>query len=191
MLIKIGFYLLSMVFFLIIVIILGTDIPYYFGDNWEFIGLERLFEKGVIVPMVCTILLLSALFFHFWLNYFNRRTRLGKIRIDSTENLNKEVMSFVASYFIPLVSFSISTTWRHVVALFLLFWLIGVIYIKSDIYYCNPTLLVLGYRVYKVIGTTTTNSTFVRNIIVKGEIKEGDNIEYIDIDNNTSFAFKL
>ena len=59
--IKIGFYLLSMVFFLIIVMILGTNIPYYFGDNWEFIGLERLFEKGVIVPMVCTILLLSAL----------------------------------------------------------------------------------------------------------------------------------
>lgn len=83
--IKIGFYLLSMVFFLIIVMILGTNIPYYFGDNWEFIGWERLFDKGVIVPIVCTLLLLSALFFHFWLNFFKGRTKLGKIRIDYAE----------------------------------------------------------------------------------------------------------
>ena len=76
---------MSMVFFLIIVIILGTDIPYYFGDNWEFIGWKRLFDKGVIVPMVCTILLLSVLFFHFWLNFFKGRTKLGKIRFDYAE----------------------------------------------------------------------------------------------------------
>ena len=180
-----------MVFFLIIVIILGTDIPCYFGGDWEFIGWELLLDKGVIVPIVCSILLMWALFFHLWLNYFNKGTQLGKITIDSVENLNKDVMSFVASYFIPLVSFSIITTWRHVVVLSFLFLLIGGIYIKSDIYYCNPTLLVLGYRVYMVRGTTTANKTFTRIIIVKGEIKEGDEINYINIDKNTCFAFKL
>ena len=191
MIVKSGFYLLSMVFFLIIVIILGADIPIYFGDDWVFIGLIGLLDKGVLVPIICSVLLIIALFFHVWINFYKKGTKLGPLRIDSVENVNKDVMSFVASYFIPLVSFSIGTTWRHVTVLFLLFMLIGAIYVKADMYYCNPTLIIMGYRVYKVSCTTTTNSKIDRIIIVKGEIKEEDNIKYINIDNNTCFAFKV
>ena len=157
---KVGFYLLSMVFFLVIVMILGTSIPVYFGSDWVFMGWDIVFSKGVVTDT-------------------------------KFENVSSNVMSFVASYFFPLVSFNLGTTWRHIVVLALLFVIIGIIYVKADIYYCNPTLLLLGFRTYKVHGKFCENIEFKKTIIVWGHMKDGDKFKYIPIDDNTSFAYKI
>jgi hypothetical protein len=149
---KIGFYLLSMVFFLIIVMILGTKIPFYFGDDWVFLGWKALCLKGVLIPIICSLLILVSFFFCWWLYKWNKGSRLGTVTETKYENVSGDVMSFVASYFFPLVSFNIGTTWRHVAVLGVLFVIIGLIYIKSNIYYCNPTLHIFGFRAYKTTG---------------------------------------
>ena len=188
---KLGFYLLSMVFFLVIVMILGTSIPICFGG--VFLGWRVFLRRGVLIPTVCIILLCVTFFFCCRLCKLGKGTKLGPVTNTTYTNVSSDVMSFVASYFFPLVSFSIGTTWRHVVVLGILFVLIGLIYIKSDIYYCNPTLLLLGFRTYKVTGMVnqTQNINFDKTIIVWGSMKNGDEFKYIDIDVNTCFAFKI
>lgn len=188
---KIGFYLLSMVFFLIIVILLGTDIPVCFEKNAEFIGWKVFLRMGVIIPIVCGILLLMAGFFVCWLNHKSKGTRLGPITINEISNVNSEIMSFVAAYFFPLVGFNYSTTWKHVVVLAGLFILLGAIYIKGDIYYCNPTLSVLGYRTYKVIGLMNNGDPIRQTVITRDGLSVNDRFKYITIDSNTCFAYKL
>lgn len=188
---KIGFYLLSMVFFLIIVIILGTDIPVCFEENAQFIGWSVLFKMGVIIPIVCGFMLLYACYFAYWLNHKSKGTRIGPITISEISNVNSDIMSFVAAYFFPLVGFNYSTTWKHVVVLAGLFILIGVIYIKGDVYYCNPTLSILGYRTYKVIELNGLNKTFDKIVITRQKMSLGDKFKYINIDSNTCFAYKI
>ncbi len=189
---KIGFYLLSMLFFLIIVMILGTKIPVYFGDDWEFIGLEVFGRQGVIIPLVCSILLILSLLFCVWLWQWNKGSRMGPVTEVKYENVSSDVMSFVASYFFPLVSFNLSATWQHVVVLGILFVLIGAIYVRADIYYCNPTLLLLGFRVYKATGKYVKNKKFEMTVISWGKlISDEDDIKYIPIDEKTCFAYKI
>jgi len=187
---KIGFYLLSMLFFVVIVLILGTDIPIHFGSDYEFIGWKEVFtRKGTLVPIICFFLLILTAFFVYWLHHKKSGSRLGPITISEIENVNSEVMSFVASYFIPLVSFNISTTWRHIAVLFGLFILIGFIYIKANIYFCNPTLSVLGYHVYRIKGLTTDKRSIKMTIITNRRLTTNDTFMYIPIDPTTSFAY--
>lgn len=188
---KIGFYLLSMVFFLIIVMILGTDIPVYFWENTQLVGWNNFFKMGIIIPIVCGILLLFAGGFAFWLNHKSKGTKLGPITINEISNVNSEIMSFVAAYFFPLVGFNYSTTWKHVVVLAGLFILIGAIYIKGDIYYCNPTLSILGYRTYKMSGMANNGDPFSQTVITRDRLSVNDRFKYIIIDSNTCFAYKL
>lgn len=103
---KIGLYLLSMVFFLIIVMLLGTDIPVCFEKDAEFVGWNVFLRIGVIIPIVCGVLLVLTGYFVCWLNRQGKGTRLGPITISEVGNVNSEIMSFVAAYFFPLVGFN-------------------------------------------------------------------------------------
>lgn len=188
---KIGFYLLSMLFFVIIVIILGTKIPYYFGSDYVFLGVNVFLRKGVLVPIICGLLLIATAYFVYRLHHHNKGSRLGPISIEEIENVNSDIMTFVASYFFPLVSFNIGTTWRHIIVLFGLFVLIGVIYIKANIYYCNPTLSIMGYHVYKISGLSTNKRIIRCTIISHKKLSNGDKFKYIPIDSSTYFVYKI
>lgn len=171
--------------------LLGTDIPVCFEKDAEFIGWNVFLRIGVIIPIVCGILLVLTGYFVCWLKHKSKGTKLGPITIIEISNVNSEIMSFVAAYFFPLVGFNYSTTWKHVVVLAGLFILIGAIYIKGDIYYCNPTLSILGYRTYKIKGMTTNKTLFEQTVITRNKMLAGDRFKYITIDSNTCFAYKL
>jgi hypothetical protein len=122
----------------------------------------------------------------------SKGTLLGPILISEAKNINFDIMSFFASYCFPLVSFSINDSWRHVIVLGFLFILIGKIYVGADIYYYNPTLLLFGFRVYRIKGTIVgARDEIEKVVIVRGTISIGDKLKYIPIDNTTYYAIKL
>ena len=180
--IKVGFYLLSMFFFFFFV---------YFGSDWEFIGWNVFRQQGVVIPIICCLLISASLLFCLWLFQWNKGSKLGPVTEATYKNVSGDVMSFVASYFFPLVSFNLGSTWQHAVVLAFLFVLIGAIYIRADIYYCNPTLMLLGFRVYEAEGRVNKNGSFKQVVISWGKIIDGDDIKYIPIDDKTSFAYKI
>ena len=189
--IKISFYLLSMVFLFLIIIILGTDIPVSFDDDAMFIGVwECITRRGVMIPIVCVVLLIYTVCYTFYLKHKIRGTKLGPIIIKNIENVNNDILAFVGTYFFPLVSFGLSEHWQHLVVLCLLFIIIGVIYVRADIYYTNPTLLLLGYRVYRIEGELD-GLRIKKIIIIKGELHLEEEIKYIPIDDVTYYAKKM
>ena len=73
-----------------------------------------------------------------------------------------------------------------------LFILIGKIYVGADIYYYNPTLLLFGFRVYRVKGTIVgARDEIEKVVIVRGIITNGDKLKYIPIDKTTYYAIKI
>lgn len=187
---KLGFYLLSMLFFIAIVAILGTSIPVCLDGS--FVGFKYLFtEIGTIVPIVSTILFLYILIFLSFIRTRMRSTKMGPSTIVKIENVSADTMSFVASYFFPLVSFSVNEKWRHFIVLVLLFILIGLIYIKSNIYYLNPTLIVFGYKIYRVEWRIAGHKGTENNIVIsRCDLSVNDNFKFIRIDHTTLYAVK-
>ena len=182
---KWGFYLLSMTFFLIIVIILGFKTPISWTDCYS--------KPGICVSIICALLLLITAVFGIYLHSVKSKgTLLSSILISEAKNINFDIMSFFASYCFPLVSFSISNSWRHIIILGFLFILIGNIYVGADIYYYNPTLLLFGFRIYRIKGTIVgVKEDIEKVVIVRGTISIGDKLKYIPIDKTTYYAIKL
>ncbi len=65
------------------------------------------------------------------------------------ENTGKATLQYFLTYIVPLLAFNL-TDWQEFVTFGIIFFIIGVLYIKSDLIYLNPTLLLLRFNIYKV-----------------------------------------
>lgn len=70
-------------------------------------------------------------------------------QIIAVKNRSSEALIYIASYMIPFVLLDINN-WRDVLALIALFWLVGSIYIRSNLVYINPTLNLFRYGMYEI-----------------------------------------
>lgn len=71
------------------------------------------------------------------------------MKILKIEKINYEHLTFLATYIIPLITFDFEKE-RYVLVLAVLLIIMGVIYIKTDFFYANPSLALLGFNIYKV-----------------------------------------
>ena len=106
--------------------------------------------------------------------------------IKSIRNENYEYLTFLTTYIIPLICIDL-TKIRYVIVLIVLLILIGYIFIKMNLYYGNPTLALMGYRLYRA---ETENSVDSEEIILisKDYLAKGKSIKWIEIDKNVWFA---
>ena len=105
------------------------------------------------------------------------------------ENLNWEHLTFLVTYVIPVLSFDLDFDLaknRNGLMFFFVLLVIGFIYVKTNMYYNNPTLAILGYYIYKV---NTTNKKHIL-LISKEALVEENRIEYKHISDNIYFAIK-
>ncbi len=88
-------------------------------------------------------------------------------------------LTFLSTYIIPLITFNLNESRSFIVVIVLLL-MIGVIYLKSNLYYLNPTLLLFGYRIYKAKSNTKSVVLIAKNTIPEMEY----NSKYINLGNN-------
>jgi len=137
-----------------------------------------------IFSVVCLLLMFVGIGIFFRLNYTVVQSAKTLPReIKEIENINFETLSFLATYIIPLLTFTLDGL-RSIIILVTMIILIGIIFIKTNAFYTNPTLAVLGFRVYKV----STDQLKDAVIIVKGKLVLGDKIETKLIDDNIYIA---
>jgi hypothetical protein len=66
------------------------------------------------------------------------------------ENTGKYVLQYFLTYVIPFLTVEI-LDWQDLATYGIIFFIIGILYIKSDLIYLNPTLLLLRYNIFKVV----------------------------------------
>ena len=129
----------------------------------------------VFFIFLISLAFLSYVVFHHNSKYGNRQM---KEFTDITAS-DFDHLTFLSTYIIPLITFNLNEL-RNFVVVFVLLLMIGVIYLKSNLYYLNPTLLLFGYKVYKA---KSGNKSVV--LIIKGNLPSiSDNIQYKDLGNN-------
>lgn len=157
---KIELYIVSLWLLFLLIIVNRTQIEICWGCN--FIGFKQLFLDNII-PTIALSLFLLGFIFYFRFRYAINGTALLPIKIKKIENSNYEHLTFLTTYIIPLICFDLSQT-RYAIDLLILLIIIGAIYVKTNMFYANPTLALLGYNVYKV------------------ETSQGENVIYISRD---------
>jgi hypothetical protein len=82
------------------------------------------------------------------------------------------------------VGFSLENS-RQIINLGITLGIIGTIYVRTNLFYANPTLSLLGFRVYEAnIGSDRVI------LISKQELDDNDVINCITLDRKTFFAKK-
>jgi hypothetical protein len=173
--------------------VLTIDVPITFSKNYVFIGFEELIKRNVI-PIISFVFLLLGIVYCFCFDYKFRGTAPLQINVQNVENVNYEHITFLTTYIIPLLSFDISNI-RYLMLLFLLLIIICAIYIRTNLFYANPTLALLGYHIYKITGyrIKEQNMDSYENIIViaKTNILLNDEIQLIFLSDNIYFGRKV
>lgn len=121
---------------------------------------------------------------------FRDRLRSSKefpITIKECKSINYENLSFLTTYVIPLICFPMETA-REIVVMFLLIIAIGCIFIKTNLFYSNPSLVLLGFSVYQISDKSQKLVDAV--VIAKGKLQIGDKISYLALGDNVYFAKK-
>ena len=67
---------------------------------------------------------------------------------------------------------------------------LGILFVKTNVYYQNPTLALMGFNLYEV--DMTYKGTEINNVIVivEGKLYKNDNINKHAIDENEIFYCK-
>ena len=66
------------------------------------------------------------------------------------ENTSKATLEYFLTYVVPLLAFNLSG-WQEFSIFGIVFFIIGVLYVKSDLIYMNPTLILLRFNIYKLV----------------------------------------
>ena len=186
---KVGLYIISLGLLFVFVIVIKIEVPVCFGESCEFIGFKNLITKNII-PIICFMFLIWGLFEYYRFRYDLRGTTDIPFQIKKIESVNYEHLTFLATYVIPLVGFDFDST-RYLIVLGVLLVVMGVIYVKTDLFYANPSLALLGFHIYKVDGNFKGNEN--RNdliLITMNKLSKDDRVSYIKLDERIFYAVK-
>jgi len=107
--------------------------------------------------------------------------------IKKIEGINYEHLTFLATYVVPLISFDFDSS-RQMMVLALLLVIMGIIYIKTDLFYANPSLALLGFHIYRVDGDFKNGNRDGIILIARERLSEGQKVEYIKLDDRIYYA---
>lgn len=133
-------------------------------------------------------------FFAFWRFKYKiiESSKQGPWQIEEIENISFENLGFLATYIIPLLCFDLDfnlDAGRNALMLLLVIVAIGAVYIKANLYYTNPSLALMNFRVYRI---TFKNQGEIKEAIIltREKLNVADKIFARHIDENVYFTQK-
>jgi hypothetical protein len=183
---KFELYVLSLWLLFLLIIVVTIDIPFCFGERCSFIGFPELAKRNV-VPIIALVCVLIGVLFYFRFDYKISGSKSIPVSISSVEDMNYEHLTFLTTYIIPLICFNL-TSERYLIVLGLLLVVIGLIYVKTDKFYANPTLALLGFQLYSAVVTRRTGQKVKVVLISKDRLQDGSQIQFLELDSRVYYA---
>lgn len=183
---KLELYLLSLWFLFLLIIVVTVDIPVCVGDGCGFVGWSILLEKNWISLIAAILLLMGAI---FYARFDHRVSGSGSIPlvVSEVQDINYEHLTFLTTYIIPLICFNLTSV-RYLIALAMLLVVIGFIYVKTDKFYVNPTLALLGFRLYTAKITLKSGEIIPVTLITKDRLSDQNLVRYLALDSKVFYV---
>ncbi len=183
---KIELYIISLWLLFLLIIVVTINVPICFEKSCSFIGFNELISMNII-PLISLIFFSLGILFFLNFKYKLAGSQQNRIKVKEIENKNYEHLTFLSTYIIPLIAFDLTKT-RYAIVLFMLLIAIGMMYVKTNMFYTNPTLALLGYKIYKVNATFRTGDEDGIIIISREDISSGDTLSYKKIHENIYYV---
>lgn len=186
--VKLRFYFMSLWLLFLLVFILTLDITGWFSQDGQFIGIVPLLQKNWLAFISAIFVILG------WILVFIEKYKWAGVtnppyKIEAIKNQNYEYLIFITTYIIPLICMDL-TKIRYVIALAILLIFIGIIFIKMDLYCANPTLALMGYRLYRadISGVDAPDGVI---LISKDRLLKNTHIKWIPIEKYVWIAKEI
>lgn len=112
--------------------------------------------------------------------------------VESNNITDQHFLGYFSLFVLSAVSFDLSKVNMAVVFVFIIV-MIGIVYIKNQLFYINPFLNIFGYNFYKISyiedNKIKTNYVFCKNDIVVGlgyYVKFNKNFSFVDCSKNNA-----
>lgn len=184
---KIRFYIMSLWLLFLLQFVLTVNVACIWDDNGQFTGIQNLLRNNFL-SVTNLFLLALGIIFAKRTEYEWAGVKNPPHKVTSVKDENYEYLTFLTTCIIPLACININTdTIRNGIVMGILLIAIGMILIRMDLYYGNPTLALMGYRISRV---NIDNSEVKGDIILisKDRISPGQSIKWIEIDENVWIA---
>lgn len=124
-----------------------------------FVIFALLDSWGAGAPSIIAVVLAAASVsgLAFFMSQSERLQRID-VKVDRARHRDGDAIGYVITYLVPFVGFQ-NPAPRLQLALLLLVAVIAALYLRSHLFYVNPVLSLLGYRLYE--GETETGRTFI------------------------------
>lgn len=171
------------------------NIPICFERDAEFIGWATLWKNTWFGWTIITVsILLECGIYRLFQSVCERESGDSSEKVVEITDRNFELVSFVTSIFLPLISFQYDQL-SHWIVTILIVCLIGYIYCKSNGYYTNPTLALFGYHLYDVTldnmkEDDAHHSQREVTLLVQSSLQKGDHVRCVNLSNEVSYAKK-
>jgi len=134
--------------------------------NWTFNFLNTFLLIILIFMLFSSVLILVKTIKE--LNDFNGE----KIKLIKKENLtHQNFLGYFSLFVLFAVTFEIEM-YSMALIFFIILFLIGVVYIKNDMYFINPLLNLMGYSFYNIEYETINGELKTVNIFYRGLLEE-------------------
>jgi hypothetical protein len=111
-------------------------------------GLLESFGAGW-PSIVCFAIAGASLVFLFLALSTWRTLGASRVTVARARHRDADVIGYVATYVVPFAALGVES-WRQKVALLGFLVLVGVLYIRAHLFYVNPILSAIGYRLFEV-----------------------------------------
>ncbi|MFZ6773245.1 anti-phage protein KwaA [Undibacterium sp. SXout7W] len=189
--IKVGMYLLSLWLLLVLIFVNKIDVNLCF--DCKFATLKQLCDIALknYLPLICVIVLVVSIGFYIAFTRIIEGAKDGPFKVIEIEDKTADHLVFLATYVIPLLSFNLDTL-RQIVTLVITLSLIGAIYVRTNLFYANPTLSLLGFKIctvkFEQNGAGVPTGTAV--LITREDIDLNTCVNMLRLDKNIFFARK-
>ena len=177
--IKIQFYFMSLWLLFVLIFLLTVDIPISCFSDTHFIDFMSLLKRNWLAIISLLLAILG------WLLTIHAKEKWAGVhnppyQIQSIKNVNYEYLTFLTTYIIPLICIDL-TKIRYIIVLGVLLIFVGLIFVKADLYCGNPTLALMGYKLYRaeIKGVNAPGGVI---LISKDRLLDESRITWIPID---------
>ncbi len=101
-------------------------------------------------------------------------------RLTDFQKRDSEVMSYIASYLIPFVTFPLDTV-EQVVGLIIFVVVLLILYVNTNMIYVNPMLNLVGYHLYEVNIEHSTSSHYY---IARKRMTRDSEIQFVHLSDD-------
>ena len=174
---KIKFYIISILILLVLAVFIDIKL---FDSNGAFLGVYDLICCNWFSILSIVFIIIGFIFLLLQNHELNGAAN-PCCRITKIENVNYEFLTFLTTYIIPLICFDLDKT-RYKIVFLLLLIIIGIVFVKMNLYVANPILAIMGYRLYKVsVDKKKENKDII--VISRSELINNDSIDWIKLDD--------